>query len=197
MATITKKGNSFHVAIRKKNYQASATFGDRETAELWAKYKEEIYNEMPAFDPPLEEMFTLSDAIELKVKKLKENDANKKTIQDTMNLQIAFEQIIDIPICEITLDHLSKICERMLNSIVQRGGYQGKGKAVQQSVPTVHRKFRYLSVVFSLMQEQGLKITNHPLQILRKLEEKMRPKSSQEDLDAAVQRMNDAIFANN
>ena len=129
---------------------------------------------MPSFDPPLGDMFTLGEAIELKAKKLIENEANKKTIQDTMNLKIYFADICEMPISKITINHLSKICERMLNSIVVRGGYQGKGKASQQSTATVHRKFRYLSVVFSLMLEQGIPILNVPMQILRELEIKMK-----------------------
>lgn len=173
MATITKKGNSFCVAIRKKNYQAHASFADRETAEIWARYKEEVYDEMPAFAPPLAEMFTVKEAILLKAKKLHNEQCNKKTIQDTENLQIYFSDICDLPISEVKMEHLSKICERMLNTLVRRGGNQSKGKLNQQSIQTVHRKFRYLSVVFSLMQEQGVKISNFPLQILRELEKKM------------------------
>lgn len=174
MATITKKGDSYCVAIRKKNYQAHASFADRETAEIWGRYKEEIYDEMPAFAPPLSEMFTVREAILLKAKKLKDDQCNKKTIQDTENLQKYFSDICDLPLGNVTMDHLSKICEKMLNSIVVRGGYQGKGKPSQQSIATVHRKFRYLSVVFSLMQDEGVKISNYPLQILRELEKKMK-----------------------
>jgi hypothetical protein len=184
----------WNVMIRKKNLKLSATFSDKETAELWAKYKEDLYDEMEHFNVPPTELFKLSDAIDLKARSLKEKDSAAKTILDTLKLKEIFSTVSDKPLSDISLDDYSKICERMLNTIVLRGGSAEKGKPVQQSIYTVYKKFRYLSIVYSFMIDNGLSLANHPHTILRELERKMRPKVDQEVLDSAVRRMNEDIF---
>lgn len=173
MARITEKTpGRWSVSVRRKNIQVYATFSDRETAELWGKYKEDIYEEIENFSPPPEELFTLGNAVDLKAKDLKENGAAIKTIQDTLNIKKDFSPLVDKPLSDISLEDYSKHCERMLNTIVKRGGNKEKGKPVQQSWATVYKKFRYLSIIYSFMQEKGIKITNHPQAILRELEKK-------------------------
>lgn len=161
------------VDIRKKNCSMQATFSDRETAELWAKYKEDIVDEIENFSPPTDELFTLSNAIDLKARSLKEKEAAHKTIDDTLKLKVYFDKFSDKSLSDISLEDYSEHCKMMLNMIVQRGGSLNKGKPVQQSPATVYKKFRYLSIVYSFMQEQGVKIVNHPQAILRELEKKM------------------------
>lgn len=178
MASIQERDGKFRVQIRRNGFQAEATFSDRPTAELWAKYKDEVYNELPKFDPKIEDMFTLREAIELKVRQLQEKEAEKKTIQDTSNLTVYFKEIVDKPMSEITMDDFNKHCERMLNTLVKRGGPLSKSRPNQQAPRTVHRKFRYLSIVYSLMIENGMKIPNYPLAIIRELEKRERPEIS-------------------
>jgi hypothetical protein len=175
MATIKERKGRFSCSIRKRNGELNATFSSKETAELWARYKEDLIDEISSFNPEIEEMFTLGEAISFKEQETKDRNLDKKTQNDIYNLYREFEDVLHVPLKHIDLDYYIKKAERMLNTIVRKGGARlkpGTGLARQQSPSTVLRKFTYLGGVYSLMQKRGLKIENLPQKICEVLRDK-------------------------
>lgn len=173
MATIAERDGRFRVMIRRKNIEISSTFSNLQTAEIWAKYKEELIDNIEAFDPPLKEIITLKDAIELKIRDAEEK--GKKDIGDFKILLECFNKFLDIEIGKITYIDLLEYFELMMQTPITRGGIKNDPTTGLKKIPSIHttfRKFSYLSTVFELIKSKGVEIENVAL----KLCQYMRPR---------------------
>lgn len=168
MASIKKTGS---ILIRRKGIQMSATIRDEETRKLWVAYKEDVIDQMYYFDVPLQEMITLKDAIELKVKELEKSCKDQRTVGDVKRLEVDFKEFLEIPLNKIKYDTLMEKVKNMLKSTVFYGG-DGKGKGDEriQSSTTVLRKIRVLCTVFSNMINQGVNVENPALRVAQYLQ---------------------------
>lgn len=148
----------------------SATFKDKETGDLWTAYKEDMIDQMFYFDVPLQEMITLKDAIELKFKELERDGKDPKSICDVRRLENDFSEFLELPLNKIDYNTLMVKVKNMLNSTVFYGGAgKGTGSERVQSLPTVLRKIRVLSTVFSKMINEGVNVENPALRVAQYL----------------------------
>lgn len=175
MASIEERNGSFRVNIRKKGVEITRTFKERHTAELWALWKEDLIDNMNAFDVKVERTLTLADAIGLKTQEL--IDKGSIEIQDIHNINEVFKPFISKFLYEITLNDYNEHCRLMLSSEVIRGGkkgVEGTGKKVIQSPQTVLRKFVILASVYSYLIKKGFDIENHPQKVVTQLRESLK-----------------------
>ncbi|OGT44265.1 MAG: hypothetical protein A3F13_02545 [Gammaproteobacteria bacterium RIFCSPHIGHO2_12_FULL_40_19] len=167
MASIKKTGS---ILIRRKGVQMSATIRDEKARKLWVAYKEDIIDQMYYFDVPLQDMITLKDAIELKLKELEREGKDQRTIGDVKRLEIDFKEFIEFPLNKIKYDALMEKIKDMLKATVFYGGAgKGTGSERVQSSTTVLRKIRVLSTVFSNMINQGVNVENPALRVAQYL----------------------------
>lgn len=174
MASIRERkienGVSYTVDIRKKNINITKTFRNKKDAELWATWKEDLIDNMEAFDVKVEHMITLEDAIGLKVKEL--IDKGSKEINDTHYLTRDFNCFINKYLHEISFDDYNNLCQKMLKKEILVGGkrgVEGSGRKAIQSPATVLRKFVVLAAVYSYLIKQGFDIENHPQKVVSQL----------------------------
>lgn len=166
MASIKKRegrsGTSYSVQIRKKGHFLTATFSDKETAEIWIKYNEDLIDNINNFNEIPENIVTLEQAIELKKKSLIKKSCDKRTISDFDAIAQEFQEILNEPIGKVTTEMLRDIVQEKLSGIVKRGGNRknNTGHARLVSPVTVLRKMRILACVFSYMIENGANIIN-------------------------------------
>lgn len=169
MAHIRKQGNSWNVQIRKTGFSAlSASFMKKEDAELWAAYKEDLYENMRNFDPPLAETMTLLDAINFKYNDCVEKNLDAKTLSSIKVLIEYYSELVDKDMHSITYDDILNNFNNAQGSIVARGGRRenGTGHKRQVSVNTLLSRLRALSSVFSHAIERGCKIPNVCTQVI-------------------------------
>jgi len=171
MASISKQGERFRVQIRTKNVQLSASFSDLHTAELWARYKENMIQEMEDFSVPNQELICLKDAIEMKISEMEKNYKKLTSISDLLGCLSCFNEFLDKPISYLTYNILLDKCKEMSKTIVTKGGCPNseKGSKRIQSPMTILKKMRCLSSVFGTMIEKGFLKTNPVLEVLQHL----------------------------
>jgi len=175
MGTIRIKDGRYSAAVRIKNKQLYCTFGDKETAELWVKYKEDLLNNMAAFDPSLQELVRLEDAIDLKLKEIDEKDGSARERHEIRLLKNYFRDFLDENIGDITTNMLLQRASEMLHETVKKGGRKDDpttGIIRQTSPATVRRKFAMLSIIFSYMIKKGINITNPVTNLFAYLKDK-------------------------
>lgn len=162
MATIREVNGKFRAQIRRKEKQMSSYFSNKEMAEIWVRYHEDLIDNMENFNVPPENIITLHQCFEMKIEELKQKNVHKKTFEDYDNCLIEFKEIMDCPLGEITSDMIRNISKEMLGSVVRRGGSakSDTGSFRACSPSTVLRKLRIISSVFSFMIEKGANITN-------------------------------------
>ncbi len=162
MAKIELRSGKYRVVIRKKGKEMSATFSDKITAETWARYQEDLIDNMENFNVPPEGLVTLLQCFELKIKSLKEKQTDGKTFSDFNVVIKDFKEIMNTPLNELTSDMIRNISKDMLGSIVKRGGSSNPNSGVlsQCSPSTVLRKLRLIASVLSFMIENGANIKN-------------------------------------
>lgn len=162
MASIEKRGDSYRVQVRKKGREFTHSFSNLETAELWGKYKDDLLNEMQAFNAPKSQMITLTDAIELKINRAKSDNLTHRSIVDLINLRNDFHELLDMTLFEITKEVLVNFCKNYLNSVVVVGGNrkENTGRKTNPSIQTMLSKLRRLSSVYGNLIENGINIEN-------------------------------------
>lgn len=162
MASIRCRNGKWYVQVRKKGQILCATFSDRETAELWGKYKEDIIDEIGYFDFKYENTITLNEAIDLKIKDLESKDTDKRSVNDVKSLKDSFSEFSDTPLVNIKSEDIVTKTNVMLDSIIRRGGSKksNSGKIVVQSPRTVLKKLAVLGSVFSFIIKNGAAIQN-------------------------------------
>jgi len=168
MATFRNVKGKFHAIIRRKNKSLSATFSDKQTAEIWSKYHEDLIDNMDNFQVSPENYITYEQCLELKIQDAIENNIDKRSIEDLKNSVNHFNEIKDIPIGEITCDILRELVSKMQNSVVKKGGSKeniNSGNIRKISQTTILNRLRLLACVFSYMIQNGANMTN-PAQII-------------------------------
>lgn len=168
MACINLRNGRYRVSIRRKEQKLNATFSHKETAETWARYKEELLDNMHSFDIPIENMITLRQCVDIKIAQIKSKPSvDPKTINDFENIYKEFDTLMEMSLSEITPNIIRDISKQKLNSIVSVGGShkEGSGSIRICSSSTVLRKLRLLASVFSHMIENGANIIN-PAQVV-------------------------------
>ena len=168
MATFRERDGKFHVLIRKKGQSIGKAFSDKETTELYAKYKEDLIDEMEAFDVQRSKMITLESAIDLKIEQMKNDERDDKTISDIAILKKEFHDYLDLPINELKYDMLKQRANEMLVAVVLRGGSlkTHSGRKCIQSPVTVRKKFASLSSVISHLNKLGIDCENNAFRLL-------------------------------
>ncbi len=166
MASFHKRGNSIKTVIRKKNVQIIKSFNDMETAKLWAKYKEDLIDEMDAFEVPKNELIILKDALNMFYHKMESKNYDKKMQQDLRNLTKHYNNFLDFPLKKISYDILLEHSLEMLNSKVKRGTQlQGKGIEKDISFRTVRNRISNLGIVYSFLIDNGIDVENVTIRV--------------------------------
>lgn len=168
MGIYKNKNGSWRGLLRKKGLEISKNFSNEEDAKLWHDYKEDLINQIDSFDPPLNELILLSDAIHMKIEK-----AEKSNIIDLSDFKILYEvfsKFLDRPIQSITYAELLAHFEEMMNTMVRKGGSkknESTGDKRFPSIFTTMRKFAYLSTVYELLIKKGVNVTNEPMKVVK------------------------------
>ncbi len=184
MATIAKSGQGYKVQIRKKNHQIYATFSEKEIAELWARYHEDLIDNMENFDVPPEELITVEQCCELKIKDLISKNVSRRSLEDIEIVKKEFSELMNCPLNKLTSEMVRKISNQMLNSVVRHGGSLNNinsGLHRQCSPATVLRKLRCLSAVIGYMIEKGANIINPVQVVINQVKMSMVKKGISED----------------
>ena len=140
MGSIKEVGNKFSAQIRKKNINLYETFQTLKDAELWIAYKEDLIDQIDAFEPKMENLILLGDAIELTYQNALER--NIKDVNDFKFLIKCFNKFIDIPISNISSQELLEFFNESMNTPIQRGGSHTIKNTGVKKLPSIHTIFR-------------------------------------------------------
>ena len=157
---------SYQVEIRKKDVSLSKTFSDLETAKLFERYKENLIDEMEAFEVPKSELFTLQDGYEFKIKCM--NELGTYSPKYFLDITRDYEAICtyipkDTYLINITFEDLDRTAKALLQEVLRIGGNQhnkASGKVVQCSPRTAQRRLVCISSIYSILQQKGINIKN-------------------------------------
>lgn len=169
MASFENRNGRTRVVIRRKNVEISATFDTEESAQLWAKYKDRLIDEMHNFDVPKKDLIIFSDSIKFKMESLQQNKSHPKTVTDIRTLLNTFSEFNDLEMSKITYEMILSKAQELLNSITRKGGSKNNpdsGRKQQMSPHTVMSRLRQLSSVYSNLLEMGVQIDNIPLKVI-------------------------------
>lgn len=160
MANIRERSGRYHVEIRRKNFQSMcATFSCEEDALLWARYKEDLLDQINSFEPPKNELITLDAAIDMKLQQLTDEQATKKTIQDIVNLKTILKDHLHKSLHECDESFFREFFASLLNTKVKRGGIRGEkslGRTNTISPATILSRINRLCSVFSNLIQSGI-----------------------------------------
>ena len=118
MASIHERNGRWKVIVRMKGFKGCRTFSDRETAELWGKWKEDLANDMDAFEFKAGNHYLVGDAIDLMVS----HSASRRDQSMAKVLSEEFEDWANLPMASITFDMFVQKAEEMTKKIVRKGG---------------------------------------------------------------------------
>ncbi len=181
MGSLRKTEYGYRAQVRKNRINLSASFSDKETAEIWIKYQEDLIDEMKHFQVPSEKLLTLEQACELKKNQLTEKDASFRSFGDIEIVKQEFKDLLPLGLSEITHEMIKEITNSMLGGMVKMGGSVTSGDFRLTAPATVLRKLRCLSAVFGLMIEKGANLVN-PVQVtINSLKMSMAKKGINED----------------
>lgn len=176
MASIEERNGRYRVCIRKKGVEISQSFSNLDTAKLYERYKEDLIDEMHAFNVQDKDLITIHEAIKMNLERVEKECNDSKNISDNNLWKENLRDFLEQPISYLTYEFLLNKANEMLSSIVKRGGsknIENSGKKVQSSPATVLRKFRVLSTVFSNLIKNGIQIENNALKVCAYLRTKM------------------------
>lgn len=169
MASIRERHGRYHVSIRKKNKNLHASFGDRETAELWGKYKEDLIEEITAFQPSIKEMILLKDALEMKINQLEEKEAATSSINDYKNLSLLLKNYENESIDLFSYEFCISLYERWKKTPIFSKGGDLKSNKREKKLPSYHtvlRRMVLLGSVFSFLIEKGVNVENNAQKVV-------------------------------
>jgi len=177
LATIRERKGRFGVKISRNRITICQTFSTLETAKLWAAYKEDLLDEMDAFNPPKQQMITLEDAINFKIDNAIKDGLNTRSITDIRNLKVDFSTFLQRFMHEITYDDLINHCKKISKIQVKLGGSAVNEKSGKYSMPspiTIVNKLKRLSTVYSNLNENNVDIENIALKCVNELSKNLR-----------------------
>lgn len=176
MASFRQMIHGVNAQIRKKGMQFSKTLPDRETAELWARYQEDLIMEMDAFNPPKSELITLGDAFRMKIEEVSK-DSTPKTIADYKTTMNHMEEHLEKPLSAFTYDFFMDLLKNWEGSKVMRGGCKDKPNHKNMKPPSPHtilRRFAYTASVFQFMVEKGIDVDNNAQKVTTYVRQKIK-----------------------
>lgn len=166
MATISERLNKdgtivFRVYIRKKDCEISKTFYNKEDAELYVFYKENLLNNMSNFEVDIKERVTLNQIMELKL----QNFNNKRTREDFINTVKKMQPFISKTFLhEMDYEDWILVAKGLLDTKIINNG---KERQECLSLSSVRRYFACLSSAISYANELGINIENYPLKVIQ------------------------------
>lgn len=170
MAAIVKRINSnneetYKVSIRIKGTCIYKTFYNEEDANLYAKWKENLLNNMENFDVKLNEIITLNQIIDLKKKT---EGLGNKTYADLDVARKYFNNIFgdEKPLSEISYYDWLEASKKLLETYVYLGAVKEHNKR-KMSTKTLKRNLACISSAISNAQNLGVNLQNHPLNVIR------------------------------
>ena len=170
MASITFRDGKYRVSIRKKDQDVSKTFSNKEDAELYSKWKEDLIDQIENFNPSPEELLTLDSAIDMKVEDAEKYGLDFRTISSLKGLKIHFSDDLHRSLNEFSYEFLLSKAKIFMQTEVKHGGNIAKGGNLKMpSVKTVMNRFRYLSTVLGYLNMNGFSFQNHSLAVLNYL----------------------------
>ncbi len=171
MAVIEKRVSehgtiAYRVMIRKKNHPPIyQSFRSEEAAELFVKYKEDLIDNMNAFEVPLNERITIQQLLEMKLDDFVENSRTK---QDHIFIMNRLLEIIDKNkfVHQINFDEWLEIAKVLYATDVYRGG---KNEACKRKMApkTLLKIFNHISSSFSYAHEKGINLENHAIKVIK------------------------------
>jgi len=171
MASIKIINGRYYVQVRKKGKTNCASFADKETAELWGKFKEDIIDEMEAFDFQVEYTITLEEAVQKKRAEYLKRNVDKKSLTDLDALERDFSEFLKTPLHNISDAMLIDKLNNMKRQPVFKGGRQDGKTGIKsiQAPATLLRKFRILASVYSFLIQNGAKLSNPAQHIVNRI----------------------------
>ncbi len=171
MASIReKKGkdgrSSWHVAIRKKDFEICKSFHCKEDAELYVIYKERLIDNISNFEVPIHQRLRLSDIYSMKIEK--ENITDPKTLNDYKNSLFRLQSFLgeNTFLCNISPIQWINCAKELFKMDVFRGAKTETGRRPMSPI-TLKRIFAYASACFSYAQSKGIEIDNHALKVIQ------------------------------
>lgn len=179
MATIENRDGKYKVSIRKKGFkEIYKSFSTKEDAELYISWKEDLMDQISAFDPSPEELLTLDQAVDMKIEDAKKRNLDHRTILGIQGVKMHFADYLDQSLSVLTYEKLADKLRELMDTKVSRGG--GKVKIEENmkdaSLKTISNRFRYLSAVIGYINTQGFSFQNNSTNIVSYLENKMKQK---------------------
>ncbi len=167
---IKLKNGRYHVSLNNLFGSSFADFAREEDAKLWCAYKEDLSNQIIAFDAPIGNLITLDSAIEMKIAEALECELDHRTINSIENLKIHFAELLDKNMNEITYENLLNIANNLMKIEVKHGGSKNSGGTFKlPSKDTLMNRFKYLATVYGCLNKRGMSLTNHPLNVVNYL----------------------------
>lgn len=153
--------NLFSVEIGKGKEIQSYYFKDIKTAQVFLDYKSTLMQEVKDFNISPEELLTLSDGLQIKLKIVEtEDDKHPKYITDLQRDISSFQKMLpsNVKMKDISSEMLIEIIDKMSGTTVFRGGSQydkegfHSGKEVAISPHTLRRRLFALSTVYNCVK---------------------------------------------
>lgn len=171
MATIEERNGvngekTYRVLIRKKGTSVSKTFLDKEDAKAYIFYKESILTNLDNFEVDISKMVTLSDIFSLKIK---DDDSKKKRYLCDMKIaKDRLEKILgkDKFLNNLTYEDWLECTHELSKMDVYRGSVNESSKR-KMSANTLRKTLAYASSCISHANNMGIRLENHPLQVIR------------------------------
>lgn len=164
----------YHASMNTIFGETLADFASEEDAKLWCAYKEDLHNQIYAFDAPIGDILTLDSAIEMKIAEAKESQLDHRTVSSLEGLKIHFASLLDKGMNEITYEDLLNVANDLMSTEVRHGGGKSSGgKYKLPSKDTLMNRFKYLGTIYGCLNKRGMSLTNHPLNVVNYLKTKI------------------------
>jgi len=168
MATIEKRiskdgKTSYRVNIRKKGIEIMRTFYDKETANLFVYYKENLINNMQNFEVPLQNRITLLQIFELKESAMDDKSSLNHIKNAKIKLCDYFKEKIFYN--EISLEEWIEAAKFLYTTDVYKGAKTENSKR-KMSANTLRNIFAYASAAISYAQNKGIEIENNAQKVM-------------------------------
>lgn len=171
MASIRKEKNKngieyYRVKIRKKNNCIYKSFKCKESAEIYAAWKENLIDTMDAFDVPLKSRIRFCELVDLKCNDPHIGESMRKDIRESYAKLKDLLRLEDRFVEEITYDEWLNAAKELLSIKVYRGAKTKAGERLM-SPTTLRRIFSCLSSVFSYSTSFETPFDNHALKVVQ------------------------------
>jgi hypothetical protein len=164
---VTKKNDErYHVMIRKKGIEICKSFSNKEDAELYTKWKENLIDLMDNFEVKISQTLTLEALFDMKLESI--DKKNKRTLDDISNVKrITLENFPNkIFVSDISFEDWKNHAMSLYDRDVYVGAKSGRNIR-KISLETLRKHFAYCSASFSHAMSLGIELDNHPLRVIQ------------------------------